>query len=148
MYTIGEMAKRLNIAPSTLRYYDKEGLLPFLDRTKGNVRRFAEADFRSLELIECLKATGMPIKDIKQFVDWCFAGDATIESRRQMFYERKQVVEEEMARMQRTLDTITYKCWYYDMACKLGSTGAVEALEASEIPPDIRAIKASMDAAR
>lgn len=148
MYTIGEMAQKLNIAPSTLRYYDKEGLLPFVDRTKGNMRRFDEADFRSLELIECLKATGMPIRDIKQFIDWCFAGDSTIENRRQMFYERKKVVEEEMIRMQRTLETITYKCWYYDTACKLGSADAVERLEPSEIPPHIQIIKKNMDAAR
>lgn len=147
MYTIGEMAKKLNIATSTLRYYDKEGLLPFVDRTTGNMRRFDEADFRSLALIECLKATGMPIKDIKRFVDWCIAGDATIENRRQMFYERKRAVEEEMARMQRTLDTVTYKCWYYDMACQLGSTEAVDNLAPSKIPPHVRAIKETMDAA-
>lgn len=146
MYTIGEMAKKLNIATSTLRYYDKEGLLPFVGRTKGNVRRFDEADFRSLELIECLKATGMPIKDIKLFVDWCHAGDATIENRRKMFHERKRIVEEEMAKMQQTLETIAYKCWYYDTACALGSTDAVERLEDATVPPDILAIKQRMHA--
>lgn len=148
MYTIGEAAKRLNVTPSTLRYYDKEGLLPFVDRTQGNVRRFKDADFRWLELIECLKATGMPIKDIKRFVDWCYAGDDTMENRREMFHERKRIVEEEIARMQRTLETINYKCWYYDTACQLGSTEAVQEIADGDIPPEIRAAKTRMEAGR
>lgn len=148
MYTIGEVAKTLGIAPSTLRYYDKEGLLPFVDRTAGNIRVFKDADFAWLELIECLKAAGMPVKDIKQFIDWCYEGDATMENRRQMFYERKRIVEDEMARMQRTLDTLSYKCWFYDMACELGSTEAVSRLDDKEMPPDIRAAKKTIDVKR
>ena len=67
-YTVGEMAKMLHVAPSTLRYYDKEGLLPFVDRSKSGIRMFKPSDIEWLRLIECLKATGMPIKDIKQFI--------------------------------------------------------------------------------
>lgn len=70
-YTVGEMAKRLHVAPSTLRYYDKEGLLPFLERSSGGIRIFQDSDFEWLSIISCLKQTGMPIKDIKAFIDWC-----------------------------------------------------------------------------
>ena len=70
LYTVGEMAKRLQVAPSTLRYYDKEGLLPFLERSNGGIRMFRESDFEWLSIIACLKQTGMPIKDIKTFIDW------------------------------------------------------------------------------
>ena len=70
-YTIGEVAKMYGIAPSALRYYDKEGLLPFIERTEGGARLFKEEDLEWLTTIECLKDTGMPIKMIKQFIDWC-----------------------------------------------------------------------------
>ena len=75
-YTVGETAKKMQIAPSTLRYYDKEGLLPFVERSDGGIRMFQESDFEWLALIECLKKTGMSIKDIKSFVDLCVEGDA------------------------------------------------------------------------
>lgn len=64
-YTIGEVAKIINISPHTLRFYDKEGLLPFVERSESGIRRFKEEDFGKLMIIECLKKTGMPIKDIK-----------------------------------------------------------------------------------
>ena len=63
-YTVGEIAKKLNVAPSTLRYYDKEGLLPFVERSVGGIRVFHDEDMDWLELIECMKHTGMPIKEI------------------------------------------------------------------------------------
>ena len=77
-YTVGEIAKKLNIAPSALRYYDKEGLLPFIERSSGGIRIFREEDMDWLELIECMKRTGMPIKEIKHFIDCCVEGDSRI----------------------------------------------------------------------
>ena len=64
-YTVGEMAKILHVAPSTLRYYDKEGLLPFVERSSGGIRLFKDSDFEWLSMIECMKQTGMRIKEIK-----------------------------------------------------------------------------------
>lgn len=64
LYTVGEMAKKLGIAPSTLRYYDQEGLLPFVERSSGGVREFKDSDYEWLQVIGCLKKTGMPLKDI------------------------------------------------------------------------------------
>ena len=67
VYTVGEMAKRLGVAPSTLRYYDKEGLLPFVERSSGGIRVFKDSDYEWLNVIGCLKKTGMPLKYIKSF---------------------------------------------------------------------------------
>lgn len=61
-YTIGEVAKKMNVAPSTLRYYDKEGLLPFVERSSGGIRMFKESDFEWLSIIECLKKADIPEK--------------------------------------------------------------------------------------
>ena len=81
MYTIGEMARMLHVAPSTLRYYDKEGLLPFVERSGSGIRRFKDTDLPWLSMISCLKQTGMPIKEIKTFIDLCRTGDETISMR-------------------------------------------------------------------
>ena len=70
--------EKLNIAPSALRSYDTEGLLPFVERSSGGIRIFCEEDMDWLELIECMKRTGMPIKEIKHFIDCCVEGDSRI----------------------------------------------------------------------
>ena len=66
VYTIGEMAKMLGVPASTLRYYDKEGLLPFVARSSGGIRQFRESDIEWLRVIGCMKKAGMSIKDIRQ----------------------------------------------------------------------------------
>ena len=79
LYTVGEMAKRLGIAPSTLRYYDQEGLLPFVERSSSGMRMFKDSDYEWLQVIECLKKTGMQLKDIREFIEMAMQGDETIE---------------------------------------------------------------------
>lgn len=137
-YSIGEVAQIMGVTASTLRYYDKEGLLPRVERTAGGIRSFSDADIETLRIIECLKRTGMPIRDIKQFMDWCQQGDATLEQRREMFHERRRLVQQQMAQLQATLDTINYKCWYYETACELGSSQAVMQVPESDWPEDVR----------
>ena len=70
MYTIGQVSERFDLPVSTLRYYDKEGLFPALTRTSG-IRRFGEQELEALRVIECLKRSGLEIKEIKQFMAWC-----------------------------------------------------------------------------
>lgn len=140
-YTIGEAAARMHLSAPTLRYYDKEGLLPFVDRSESGIRVFKESDFEWLRLIECLKATGMPIRDIKQFIDWCLEGDATLPQRRDMFYERRRAVLKQMETLQATLDVIDYKCWYYDAAAKAGSTASLQNLTLEDLPEDVRKLR-------
>lgn len=120
-YTVGEMAKKLEIAPSTLRYYDKEGLLPFVERSEGGIRRFQESDFEWLALIGCLKKTGMSIKDIKSFVDLCVEGDASIGRRLELVRKQKQAVLRQIEQLKETLKVLDYKCWYYEEAQKAGT---------------------------
>ena len=120
-YTVGEMAKKLELAPSTLRYYDKEGLLPFVERSEGGIRRFQESDFEWLALIGCLKKTGMSIKDIKSFVDLCVEGDASIGRRLELVRKQKQAVLRQIEQLKETLKVLDYKCWYYEEAQKAGT---------------------------
>jgi len=138
LYTIRDAAAHVGIAASTLRYYDKEGLLPFVERSSGGIRMFREADIEWLQLIECLKATGMSIKDIKKFIDLYTEGDSTLEPRRDMFYERKQAVEKQMKALQKTLDYIKYKCWFYDTAVAAWSSDIHKNMKPEDIPEEIQ----------
>jgi DNA-binding transcriptional MerR regulator len=115
-YTIGEVGKELNLSVYTLRYYDKEGLMPFVERTASGTRLFKESDIAALKVIECLKSTGMPIKEIKHFIDWCSEGDSTLQDRYNMFLERKATVEAKMKELQETMEIIEHKCTYYKTA--------------------------------
>ena len=86
MYTVGEMAKILGVPASTLRYYDKEGMLPFVERTSGGIRMFKEQDYEWLKIIECMKKAGMPIKDIKNYIELALEGDVTIHERLELIH--------------------------------------------------------------
>ena len=141
LYTIGDAAKELGIPASALRYYDKEGLLPHMNRSGSGIRMFTEDDFEWVRFIERLKKSGMPITEIKSYIDLYEQGDGTIGERRELIYARRAAVEREMEELQETLAFITYKCWYYDKALELGSEEAVKAIPADELPDDIRAIK-------
>lgn len=141
LYTIGDAAKKMGLSASTLRYYDKEGLLPHMNRSGSGMRMFAEDDLEWIHFIECLKKSGLAIKEIKQFVDWYLEGDGTIEQRRSMFYARKRALEEEMEKLQHTLDFVSYKCWFYDVAAEAGTTDAPHAIDDEDLPPDVRALK-------
>ena len=138
-YTVGEMAKFLGIAPSALRYYDKEGLLPFVERSAGGMRVFHEQDYEWLKVIECLKHTGMSIRDIKRFIDLTMQGDATIDERLELFLRQRESIRQQMQDLQQTLDILEFKCWYYEMAKAAGTTTALRNMPLSEIPKPYRA---------
>ncbi|MGG4128552.1 MerR family transcriptional regulator [Paenibacillus illinoisensis] len=120
-YSISEVAKELNLTVYTLRYYDKEGLMPFVERTPSGVRKFKESDIDFLKIIQCLKLTGMPIKDIKDFIEWCSEGDSTLQERYDMFIERKASVEAQMEELRKTMEVIEHKCAYYKTAIAAGT---------------------------
>lgn len=125
-YTVGQMAKMLGLAGSTLRYYDKEGLLPFVERSSGGIRMFREKDYEWLQIIECLKKAGMSIKDIKKYIVLLQQGDSTIQERLELFQHQRTVLLEQMASLQQTLNTLDYKCWYYETALKAGTTDVLQ----------------------
>lgn len=120
-YSISEVANELNLTVYTLRYYDKEGLMPFVGRTPSGIRVFKDSDIEALKVIECLKSTGMPIKEIKNFIDWCSEGDLSLQQRHDMFLERKAVVEAQLEELHKTMELINHKCTYYKTALDAGT---------------------------
>ena len=119
MYSIGQVSEMFGIPVSTLRYYDKEGLFPNLERL-GSTRRFGEGELELLRVIDCLKKTGLEIRDIKRFVDMVQEGPSTYAARKELFEARKVQAEEEIERMQKALAMVKFKCWYYETAQKDG----------------------------
>lgn len=139
MYTIGQISEMFHIPVSTLRYYDKEGLFPNMQRKSG-IRKFSEQELNALRVIECLKKSGLEIKEIKQFMQWCSEGAATYELRYNLFVEQKKVVEEEMQKLEKTLDMIRYKCWYYEQAMADGNENHIKSMLPDHLPEDIQQI--------
>lgn len=117
-YSIAEVAEKTHLTAHTLRYYEKEGLLPFVDRSDSGNRDFKDTDLEWLELICCLKNTGMSIKNIKEFIGLCLKGDNTLDVRREIFITHREEVINQMAELQKNLDKINCKINYYDCACK------------------------------
>lgn len=139
MYTIGQVSKMFGLPISTLRYYDKEGLFPNMKRESG-IRKFDEKEIETLRIIECLKKSGLEIKDIKQFMQWCTQGSETYVQRRNLFLKQKEAVEAEIERMNHVLDILKFKCWYYEEAIKDGNEERLNAMKPENMPEDIRKI--------
>ena len=137
MYTIGQVSERFDLPVSTLRYYDKEGLFPALTRTSG-IRRFGEQELEALRVIECLKRSGLEIKEIKQFMAWCAQGSETYPQRHALFVQQAERVEAEIERLQKSLDMIRFKCWYYEQAIQDGNEDRVKALIPDDLPEEIK----------
>lgn len=119
-YSIGEIAKMTGLSPSTLRFYDKEGLLPGL-RRQGGKRIFDESHIETLRIIECLKRSGLEIRDIRKFMELTTKGSTSYAQRRELMEERRLKTLEQIEELQRTLAVLEYKCWYYDEALSRGN---------------------------
>ena len=139
MYTIGQVSEMFHLPISTLRYYDKEGLFPHLERTSG-IRRFSQREIDALHLIECLKRAGVELKDIRQFMEWCAEGPSTYQKRRDFFEQQKAAAEKEIQKMERVLDMLRFKCWYYDQAIADGNEDRIQSMMPNQLPPEIQKI--------
>lgn len=138
-YTVGEMAKRLDVPASTLRYYDKEGLLPFVARSPGGMRLFQDTDLEWLRVIGCLKKAGMPIKNIRVYIELAMQGDQTIDQRLELFRNQREVLRAQLAELQETMETLEYKCWFYETAQAAGTVEAPQSMTVEDIPEEHRA---------
>lgn len=137
MYTIGQVSAMFDLPASTLRYYDKEGLFPDMKRAAG-IRQFSEKEINALRVIECLKKSGMEIKHIKQFMQWCTEGSATYPKRKALFEKQRRQVEEEIERMYKVLAMLRFKCWYYEEAMKDGNEERIAFLAPEDVPEEVR----------
>lgn len=137
MYTIGQVSEMFGLPVSTLRYYDKQGLFPGMERVSG-IRKFSDKELEALRIIECLKRSGLEIKDIRQFMDWCTEGAATYPQRKELFEKQKKTVEAEIEHMNRVLDMLKFKCWYYDQALQGCTEDHLKSLIPDGLPAEVK----------
>lgn len=141
IYTVSEMAKLLNMTPSMLRFYDREGLLPFVQRSESGIRVFTDNDLPWLKLISCLKRAGMSLKDIRHYIEMAMEGNETIDARLQMFIDQREKLPAQMEELQKTLDIVEYKCWYYQTAKETGSEEIPKNIADEALPEKFRSTR-------
>jgi DNA-binding transcriptional MerR regulator len=108
-FTIKQVSEKTALPPHVLRYYENEGLLPGVSRSRSGIRRYTDGDLEWIGLICCLKNTGMSIKQIKSFVELSVKGDKTLAQRVELLQEHKRAVEAQIEEMHRHLEIVTCK---------------------------------------
>lgn len=125
--TIKQASEKTGFSPSTLRYYEKEKILPPVTRIKG-IRDYSDEDIEWILLINCLKDTNMPVNDIKKFVALCAKGDSTLDERLSIVLKHQQDINSQISELQTYLNHIDFKAEYYKKACEAGTEDAVRYL--------------------
>lgn len=120
-FLIGDITQMYGISQDTLRYYDKAGLLPFVKKNQAGRREFTEDDLGYIEVIDCLKRSGIPVKEIAKFMDWCVKGDLTLPQRYTFMIEQEEALEKKISDLQAQLDFLRWKKWYYQTANEAGT---------------------------
>ena len=107
-----------------------------LERRSG-IRRFGEEEVRALKLIDCLKKSGLEIRDIRRFMDWCKEGAASYPQRLELFVRQSQKVSAEIRRMEQVQDMLRYKCWYYEQLLAGAAAEELPDPTNGKMPPEI-----------
>ncbi len=113
MYSIQDVSKKTGLSAHTLRYYEKEGLITGVERSRGGFRQYTDEDLESLGLICCLKNTGMSLQEIARFVDLTHQGEHTLRERVEMLRQHREAVISRMSEMQKHLDKVTWKLNFF-----------------------------------
>jgi Predicted transcriptional regulators len=115
-YSISQVINKYGVNASTLRYYEKKGLLPIIKKDDGGKRIYTDSDIEWLKIVVCMRKTGMSINYIKNYVDLCFLGNDTIKERYQIFLDQKRIIEEKMRELEENIRTVNYKIEFYEEA--------------------------------
>ena len=113
MYTVKEVAAEVGESEHTIRYYCKEGLFPFITRDKNNVRKFSEADLEGVRIVLCLRVTGMPLSEIRRYMELCAQGKSTLTERLEIIRKQKENAYRQMAELQKRIDRLEWKEQHY-----------------------------------
>ena len=111
---IAEVSKQYGLSADTLRYYERVGLLPPVNRNGSGLRDYSELDIRRVEFVKCMRAAGLPVEVLVEYVGLVGQGDATAAARREILVEQRALLAARMAEMQKTLDLLDYKINVYD----------------------------------
>ena len=112
--TIAGAAKKFNLTADTLRYYERIGLIPGVNRTSGGIRDYQEEDFRWIEFIKCMRGAGLPVETLIEYVRLFQMGEGTAEARKSLLIEQRDALAARVAEMQATLERLNKKIERYE----------------------------------
>jgi DNA-binding transcriptional MerR regulator len=112
--TIAEVSKRFDLSQDTLRYYERVGLFPVVNRKKSGIRNYTEEDCKWIEFIKCMRSAGLPIEVLIEYVTLFQQGDTTIEARKELLSEQRKQLVEKMEDMKKTIERLDYKLESYE----------------------------------
>ncbi|HJS17369.1 MAG TPA: MerR family transcriptional regulator [Anaerolineales bacterium] len=113
---IAEVSEQYGISSDTLRYYERVGLIPPVNRNGSGIRDYNELDLRRVEFIKCMRSAGLPVEVLIEYVGLVQQGDQTIEARKEILIEQRQLLLTKMKEMQKTLDILDHKIEVYEKA--------------------------------
>lgn len=111
---IAEVSEKFGFTPDTLRYYERIGLIPPVPRNGGGIREYAEVDIKRIEFIRCLRNAGLPIETLIEYFSLLEQGDSTVNARKELLVEQREILKARIAEMQKTLELLNYKIEFYD----------------------------------
>ena len=141
IYTVGEMAQKLGVPASHPALLRQRRVTSLCGAFLRRIRMFREKDFEWLQVIRCMKQAGMSIKDIRQYIELSMQGDDTIDTRLEMFRHQREVLTQQIQQLQHTLETVEYKCWFYEAAKAAGTVDVPGAMTDADVPEQFRAIR-------
>ena len=113
---IAEVSEQFGLSTDTLRYYERVGLIPTVNRTESGIRDYNELDLRRVDFIKCMRGAGLPVEVLIEYVGLVQQGDETIEARKEILIEQRDLVKTRMEEMQKTLDLLDHKIEVYEKA--------------------------------
>ncbi len=113
MYTVKDVAKKLEVSEHTIRFWAKSGFFPFVKRNNNNIRLFEEKDLEWVRIVKCLRSVGIDNKSIKRYIELCIKGDSTIKERYDIIKKTKEKAQEQMSELENQLNLLNFKENYY-----------------------------------
>ncbi len=118
MYTIKEVADKMDVSEHTLRFWAKSGFFPFVTRDSNNIRRFSEDDLGWVKIVKCLRSVGTENKAIKKYIDLCIIGDSTVRERYEIIHQTKAKALKQLEETKKQLDLLNFKEKFYENLIK------------------------------
>lgn len=112
--TITEVSKKYALSQDTLRYYERIGLIPAVNRNKSGIRDYTDEDCKWVEFIKCMRGAGLPIEVLIEYVELFQDGESTIQARKEILIEQREKLIERMEEMQKTLERLNFKISRYE----------------------------------
>ncbi|MDQ6420417.1 MerR family transcriptional regulator [Paenibacillus sp. LHD-117] len=116
MSTIAEISEKFDLTPDTLRYYERIGLIPRVNRNKSGIRDYTEEDCKWIEFIKCMRLAGLPVEALIEYVGLFQQGEETNQARKDLLIDQRNLLKLRIEEMTKTLERLDDKIDRYEQA--------------------------------